>query len=120
MAKSVFEKISLPFETQRAGGPSFPIPDAFGDIRFRWKAENHVDMVRHDGGGMNPPNAGLNSMAHGFQKSGCGFFAGKWFQLAVLGTAGDKKHSAVKIDPDRKIVGERFAACMHEKMIGEI
>ncbi len=120
MAQPVFEKVPLPFETQRAGGPSFPIPDAFGDIRFRWKAENHVNMIGHDGGGVNPPNAGLNPMADGLQKSGCGFLAGKWLQLAVLGAAGDEKYGAIDIDPQREVVGERFAACIYVKRIGRI
>ena len=120
MAQPVFEKIPLPFKTQRARRPSFPIPDSFGGIRFRWKAENHVDMIGHDGGGVNPPNAGLNSMANGLQKSLGGFLAGKWLQLAVPGTAGDEKYGAIDIDPQRKIVGKRFAACIHVKRIGRI
>ena len=120
MAQPVFEKIPLPFKTQRARRPSFPIPDAFGGIRFRWKAENHVDMIGHDNGGMNPPNAGLNPMAHGLQKSLGGFLVGKWSRLAVLGAAGDEKYGAIDIDPERKIVRERFAACIHIKRIGRI
>jgi len=120
LAKSVLEKIPLPLETQGSRRPSFPIPDAFGDIRFRWKAKNHVNMIGHDGGGMNPPNAGLNSMADGLQKSGCGFLAGEWLRIAVLGAAGDEKYGAVDIYPERKIVRERFAAGIHVKRIGRI
>jgi len=120
LAQSVFEKIPLPFETQGSRRPSFPIPDAFGDIRFRWKAKNHVDMIGHDGGGMNPPSAGLNPMANGLQKSLGGYIAGKWLQLAVLCAAGNEKYGAIDIYPERKIVGKRFAADLHEKMIGRI
>jgi len=120
MAKSVLEKIPLPIETQRARRPSFPITDALGHIRLRWKPQNQVNMVRHDGGGMDPPNAGLNPMADRFQKSSCDFLAGKWSQRAILGAAGDEKHGTIDIDPERKIVGERFAADLHEKMIGRI
>ena len=29
-------------------------------------------------------------------------------------------HGTIDIDPERKIVGERFAADLHEKMIGRI
>ena len=120
MAKSVLEKIPLPIETQRARRPSFPIPDAFDHIRLRWKPKNQVNMVRHDGGGMDPPNAGLNPMADRFQKSVGGFRVEKWRQHAILGAAGDEKHGTIDIDPERKIVGERFAAGLHEKMIGII
>jgi hypothetical protein len=120
MAKSVLEKIPLPLETQHARRPSFPIPDALGHIRLRWKPKNQVNMVRHDGGGMDPPNAGLNPMADRFQKSSCDFLAGKRPRLALLGTACDEKYGTLKIDPDRKIVGERFAACLHLKTMLKI
>jgi hypothetical protein len=117
MAKSVLEKIPLPIETQGSCRPSFPIPDALGRIRLRWKSKNHVDMVWHNGGRMTPPNAGLNPIADRFQKSVGGFGVGKWRQRAILGAAGDEKYGTVDIDPERKIVGERFAADLHEKMI---
>jgi hypothetical protein len=100
MPQPVFEKIPLPFETQCARRPSFPISDALGHIRFRWKGENHVDMIGHDGGSVNPPSAFLNPMAHGLQKSHGGFLAGEWLQLAVLGAAGDEKNGALDIDPE--------------------
>jgi hypothetical protein len=120
MAKSVLEKSPLPLETQHARRPSFPIPDAFGHISLRWKPKNQVNMVRHNGRRMDPPNVSLNTMADGFQKSGCGFLAVKRPRLALLGAAGDEKYGTINIDPERKIMGKRFAAGLHEKMIGRI
>jgi len=105
MAKSVFEKISLPLEPVGACCPSFPIPDALGHIRFRGKSQNKVDMVGHDDGGMDKPDANLHSVTGRFQKSGCGFRAGKWTQRAILGATGDEKRGPVNINPQRKFVG---------------
>ncbi len=104
MAKSVFEKISLPVEPMGACGPSFPIPDAFGHIRFRRKSQNKVNMVGHDHGGMDIPNADLHPVMDRFQKSLGGFRAGKWTQRALLDATGDKKHGPVNINPQRKFV----------------
>jgi hypothetical protein len=59
-------------------------------------------------------------MADRFQKSSCDFLAGKRPRLALLGAASDEKNGTIDIDPERKIVGERFAADLHEKMIGRI
>ena len=105
MAKSVFEKISLPVEPMGACGPSFPISDALGRIRFRGKSQNKVDMVGHDDGGMDIPNADLHPVTDRFQKSGCSFRAGKWTQRAILGATGNEKRGPVNIDPQREFVG---------------
>jgi hypothetical protein len=69
-----------------------------------------MDMVWHNGRRMNPPNAGLNPITDRFQKSVGGFMVGKWLQCALLGAAGDEKHGTIDIDPERKIMGKRFAA----------
>ena len=105
MAKSVFKKISLPVEPVGACCPSFPIPDALGNIPFRRKSQNKVDMVGHDDGGMDKPDANLHPVFNRFQKSVGGFRPGKWRQRTILGTAGYKKRGPVNINPQRKFVG---------------
>ena len=117
MAKSVFKKISLPVEPVGTCCPSFPIPDALGHIRFRGKSQNKVGMVGHDHGGMDIPNADLHLVTDRFQKSAGGFRVGKRRQRTILGATGDEKRGPININPQREIVGKRFATDIHPIMI---
>ncbi len=117
MAQPVLEKISLPLETKSARCPAFPVPNAYFQIRFRQTSKNKMNMVRHDTGGMNPPNAVPYSMPDRISKPESRFLHGRWLQLAILGTTSNEKHGLVDIDPERKIVGQGFATGIHQKNI---
>lgn len=116
-AQAVLEKIPLPIESQRPRGPSFPVPHAFGRIRFWRKSENQMDMVGHDLGGMDPPNSGLHAMEDRVSNSPRRIRRGKRPKAPILRATGNEKHGTLDIDPQRKIMRQRFAADFHGKRI---
>ena len=104
VSQSMFKKIPLPIESMCACCPPFPVPDTFDQIRFRRKPEHKVDMIGHNGGGMDPPNTGLHTMADRIPNAARCFMRGKRLLRTVLGAARDEKHRTMEIDPRGKIV----------------
>jgi hypothetical protein len=117
VAKSMLKKIPLPIESKSAGRPSFPIADTFGCIVLGRKAEHEVNMIWHNGGGMDPPNAGLHTMKDRFPHSAGCIWRGKRLKPPILSATGYEKHSARDIYPRRKIVGQGLAAGNHRQMM---
>ena len=117
MAQPVLKIISLPLEPESPRSPPFPFPDTLGHIHTRRNSKNNMHMVRHDAGGMNPPNSRPHSMPNRIQQAEgcCG--NGKWFLASILGAAGDEKHSRLPINPQRQIMRQRLAADIHSKSI---
>ncbi len=113
-AQAVIEEVLLPFDLVIPGKPLFPRSDDFCHFLVPRRADEQVEMVRHEQEDFAVPALVVLVMARGLEDRGADLWMAEMVQAAFLRVEGDEENGP-GIDPVGECVVE---AAAHDEILG--
>ncbi len=107
----MIEPVTLPFDAALTTRPLLPVSYDLCNPAIRRERQERVNMVRHQKKQTRPPNTGSVSMLDGFENLPSDQLVTQRVAASQTTVQGHEVDLARRIDPQRRIVRERFASC---------